>query len=223
MPPDDLFFFLRRVLFLYLCQGGQVDGERRAAPNLGVDADLAVMLADDAIDLGQPQPCALAKRLGGIEGLEEVGHDLIRDACAGVGYGECDPFAGGEVGQRRRTAGCHAYLVEMDRQLAAIGHGVSAVDNQVEQSLLDLRGITPDPKRARSHFQGEAHVLRDGALKDGEHLVQEVDQVQVLLQAGRLPREIQDALDEMRPALCLLGDMMEVRDHIGGQVRIHEL
>ena len=53
-------------------QRWQIDGEPGTHPHLAVHLDLAPVLLDDAVNLRQAQASALADRLGGEEGVEDV-------------------------------------------------------------------------------------------------------------------------------------------------------
>jgi hypothetical protein len=64
---------------------GQVDLERRAAPGLTVDPDVAAALLHDPVDRRQPQPDPLALPLGGKEGLEDPGPGVRVHPDADVG------------------------------------------------------------------------------------------------------------------------------------------
>jgi hypothetical protein len=63
----------------------QVDAEGRALARLGVDADVAAHLPDDAMARGQAEARALAQLLGREERLEQVRPDLVGHADSGVG------------------------------------------------------------------------------------------------------------------------------------------
>jgi hypothetical protein len=54
-------------------------------PTSRIHRDEAAGLLDDAVDGGQPQAGALAHRLGGEEGIENLAEDFLGDAGAGVG------------------------------------------------------------------------------------------------------------------------------------------
>ncbi len=62
---------------------------------LPIHGDEAAGLLDDAIDGGQPQTRALAHRLGGEEGIEDLALNLLGHADAGVGDFDADISPGG--------------------------------------------------------------------------------------------------------------------------------
>src|SRR5687768_1362204 len=62
----------------------QVDGDRSAAAEHGVDRRRSLRLASEAIDLGEPQSGAFARILGGEERLEHFGKLLWRDPLSGI-------------------------------------------------------------------------------------------------------------------------------------------
>lgn len=61
----------------FLFDQRQVDGERRALSFDAVNCDVAIVLANDAVDLGQTQPGTPTRPLRGVEGLEYVLHHLF--------------------------------------------------------------------------------------------------------------------------------------------------
>ena len=65
---------------------------------------MTVVLFDGAIYLGQPQAGALARLLGGEEGIKDVGLHFRQDTETGVGHRQAYPLAGFHLGQGRRVA-----------------------------------------------------------------------------------------------------------------------
>ena len=70
---------------------------------------------------------------------------LRRNAGAGVAHRQTDELAGARLGMRR-AAGAASKLDRLggDAQLAAVGHGVAGVDDQVDEHLLDHAGVGLD-------------------------------------------------------------------------------
>ncbi|MPN53501.1 hypothetical protein SDC9_201165 [bioreactor metagenome] len=102
----------------------QPDPEHAALARRAADVDAPPVLADDVIGHRQAESGPLADRLGGVEGLEDVLHDLRRHALAGVF--DLDP---GKARVGAGTEGDGAVLVD----------GVGCVDQQVHHHLVDLR------------------------------------------------------------------------------------
>lgn len=137
----------------FLRRRGQVKGEGRPLADLGLHVDPPLVVLDDFLADGQPQPgplgLAVAGRApGGEEGLEDLADVLLRDARAGVDHLEPNLVAGLAVESttlgRRRLDG--------DRPAAAAEHGVSGVDEQVEQDLLQLDRVPPDRQPRRDLY-----------------------------------------------------------------------
>ena len=126
----------------------EVEAHRRALADLGIDPHLPARLPGEAVDHRQPEPGALADRLGGEERIEGARDHVGRHAGAGVGDAERD------VLPRRQVALARGALVEpfvggLDGEAAAVGHGVARVDAEVEQRVLELRADRPAPATGR--------------------------------------------------------------------------
>ncbi len=124
----------------------QEDLERRAAADFRDRIDVAARLLDDAVDRGEAEARALAFDLGGVEGLEDLLHDLRRDACAIVDHFDQHIVALGHVreavlagrrGIRPRGAdGEVAPAILLDHGVARVGAEVG--DRGFELVLVDL-------------------------------------------------------------------------------------
>lgn len=80
---------------------------------------------------GQTEPGTVLLALGRVEGGENVGAGLGRDAGATVGKGDLDLAPDPP----------HPHS---DLALAAQGHGIHAVLEQVDEHLLQLHAVAPD-------------------------------------------------------------------------------
>ncbi len=69
---------------------------------------------------------------------------LRRNTCAAVTHGQADP---GRVRSAPPPVRLHR-----DRQRASMRHGLDRIHDQIQQDLLDLRRITPDPRSKRIRF-----------------------------------------------------------------------
>src|SRR5690606_8379393 len=132
---------------------------------LGVIAhvEAAAQVAHDAIGNRQPQPEALADRLGGEEGLEYLVQMLTIDTAAAVGDAQ-PPFV--------------PVAAAIDAQLpnAAALHGVQRIVQQVDQYLLQADRIATDPGVGR-YLTANVHGLAADAWAEQlqrlfQHLVQ---------------------------------------------------
>ena len=95
----------------------QVDFKGAAFAGLAVNADEAAMGLNDGMGGGQSQPGALADIPGGEEWFEDTLEIIRGNAMAGV------DDAGAEVGT---------------------GHGIAGVDDEVENNLMELGGVSGD-------------------------------------------------------------------------------
>jgi len=116
----------RRVL-----HPGQIDLERRPAPHLAVDFDVAAALLHDAMDRRQPQSSPFTNSLGGEERFEDVPARLCIHAHAGVAHRQHD--VGARVRPRTRfdLALAPFHQPRLNRDLAAPRHRVPRVRRQV--------------------------------------------------------------------------------------------
>ena len=116
---------------------GQDHVDRRAAADLARDQQAAARLLDEAEHHRQPQPGALAGLLGGVERLGDLLDLALGDAVALVGDADAQIISRrqrwrvGQVGLAR--------LADRHGHLAAVGHGVARVEDEVEQREFELR------------------------------------------------------------------------------------
>ena len=106
-----------------------------------VDIDEAAGLLDDAVDGGEPESGALAHLFGREERLEYLVDDRCRDAGAGI-----DDFDQHVVGRGHALGVIALALLAGDvggaqREPAALGHGVTGVDREVHDHLLELGNV----------------------------------------------------------------------------------
>ena len=124
-----------------------------------MDADVAAALLYDAVDGSQTQPRSSASFLRCEEGLEDA--RLHRWAHAGSGVADRQ----GHIGTRLEP--CLPWcvvLVEihfgcLDCECAAVRHGVTGVDDEVHDDLLDLARVRFDEAWFRVHSENELYVL----------------------------------------------------------------
>ena len=143
-------------------------------PDFAVHGDEAAGLLDDAVDGGQAQARALAHRLGGEEGIEDLALDLLGHADAGIGHFDADIVAGRhDRGAQRRRLG-HRLVGGLDGDGAALRHGVAGIDHQIDDGVAKLRlvGMNRPEIVAALHIQADAF-----AHQPAQHLGQFADRV----------------------------------------------
>src|SRR5436305_2212337 len=111
----------------------QGDAEGGPTPLTAADADRAAMVLDDAVRDPQAQASPLLV-LGREERLENVSLDLLRHTFAGVADHDVHRLA-----QQKILVGAVRYAGGHGN-IAALGHGLLGVEQDVEQDLLDLVG-----------------------------------------------------------------------------------
>jgi len=105
---------------------GQSHRERATFACLTPHFDCATMSLNEGLADCQPQSNPLC--LSGEERLEHLPHVLLRDAHPGVGEGNCHSL---------RTC-----KFRLDSQLAALGHRLDGVEDEVSEDLTELNGIS---------------------------------------------------------------------------------
>ena len=103
----------------------------------GGDLDPAGMLFNDAIHGGEPQTGSLPRLLGGKKRFEYVGQMLGRNATAVILYPEPEKLPNSSLGVGCRMLRIHCDRCRPDSQPPAIDHGITGVDRQIHQDLLD--------------------------------------------------------------------------------------
>ena len=114
----------------------QVDVEVRAAADLAGAFDPALVLLDDAEHHRQSQAGALARPLGGEEGVEDARADVGRDALAGVGDAQADELARPSFEMLLDERLVEHGVGGFQPQHAALRHGVAGVQAQVHEHLV---------------------------------------------------------------------------------------
>ena len=170
--------------------------DRGAFARRAFDPRRAARLARHAVDHRQAEPGALADLLGGEEGLERAGGDVLGHSGAGVADGQLDIAAVVELG-----VAADLDLAGGEGQHSAVGHGVAGVDGEVEHGDLELGRVG----HHRQHLLVEVEALLDAR---AEHVAQQ--RAHVLDQrrdVGRPhlepldPAERQQLAGQPRPAL----------------------
>ena len=138
----------------------QEDAEGGPLAHPGVHGDPAVRLLDDAVDRGQAQPRALAHRLGREEGVEDLVHDLRRDAGAVVGHLDQRLVAVGDgIAHRLGLLLGQARGADLDLAAAVGADRVAGVDRQVHDGGLELAAVGAHLGQVAAVVSGELDVL----------------------------------------------------------------
>lgn len=106
-------------------------GQNAAVRAVG-DLDAAAVLADDAPANGEAQAGAVADRLGGEEGIEDVVQVLLGDAGAGVG----------NLQPHRLFFRCRAHAEDAS---AHLGQRMASIGEEVDEDLLEAVALARDP------------------------------------------------------------------------------
>ena len=154
----------------------QVNLDRRAFTDLAVDLHVAAGLLDEAVHLAEPKAGALARLLGGEEGLERMLHNVVGHADPVVGDGDQNILAGLHVAVPAAIGVVEVGVGGLDRELAALGHCVPRVDRKVHQDGFQLGRIGLDRPQAAAADHLEFDFFAQGALqKVGQPADQPVD------------------------------------------------
>ena len=206
----------RRRRFKIARIDGQEDAESRAASWPGVDMDPAIGLLDDAIDGRQPQPRALADRLGGEEGFENLGEGLGGNARAIVGHfnqGAALRRRGGEAQLDRfglgQTAGGDSHLALAPVKSAMTAKRVAGVDGQIHHRRLQLALVGADHGQVAAIIGDKADILAQEAAQQHLEFADQFSQIQLLALDGLLARKGQQFLDEVSRAHAGLADFRQ--------------
>ena len=143
----------------------QVDLEGGAFASFAVDPDVAFTLFDNAVHRGEAKPGAL-QSFGGIEGLEDVALGVGVHAHAGVADGEHHVVAGLHRHMQTGVVRVELDVGRLNGQVSALRHGVTGIDRQVHDDLLDLARIGFDGAEIGTWNHDEVNVFAD---QPGQH------------------------------------------------------
>jgi len=135
-----------------------------------------------AVDRRQAHADALALGLGCKKGLEDV--PLHLDVHAGAAVGDTDPdgraatFAAIGVEHLTRGRGHHVVHVDgRDTQLAALGHGVAGVGDEVQEGVVQQARIAGHLRLAGRQIELQLDIGGEAEPQLGDHLVDDLVQV----------------------------------------------
>src|ERR1700686_440151 len=126
----------------------QIDFHRRTFTDFAVDFDVTAALFDEAIDLAQPQPGALAGVLGSEERLERAGENLAAHAGAGIADRNLHILAGADVRILTAIFLVQVGVVRLYGELAAVRHRVAGIHRKIEDRGFQLGRIRFDRPKA---------------------------------------------------------------------------
>ncbi|MNS80419.1 hypothetical protein D3C72_1140980 [compost metagenome] len=132
----------------------------------------AARLLGEPVDHRQAQPRALAQGLGGEEGIEGMGQHVRRHPAAHVRDGDFNELSWADAGIRTQRGLIQLRIQCRNGQLAAIGHGVASVDDQVQQRILKLIAVAPHRPQVRLQLEPQPHALARVAMKQVAHGLQ---------------------------------------------------
>ncbi len=196
----------RRILLAPLHAGvgaRQVDLDRGADPRLALDLDAAARLLDEAVDHGEAQAGAAPRTLGGEEGLEDALDHRLLHAAAGVGDRQHHAIAVGRV----------VDVAGLDGQDAAlVGHGVAAIDGEIDQRRFDLGRIDEGAPQAGFEVDLDTDQFAHHRPQHAHQARHQIGQFDRLGAARLLAGEIQQLADQLgavqRAAQRVLGALV---------------
>src|ERR1700733_12768352 len=150
-------------------QARQINFDRRALSNLAVNSYVTAGLLHEAIDLGQTQAGAVTDILRGEKGLESLGYGFPGHANAVVGDGQHDVLARDPLRLTDRIALIERYVRRLDRQLAAVRHGISRVHRQIDDRYFQLVRIDIGPPETGRHHRFNGDLLADRSMQQIRH------------------------------------------------------
>ena len=145
----------------------KVERHRGATARRGVDRDAAAMLADEGEDLAEAEARALARFLGGEEGLEDALGDLGRHAAAVVGDAERDVLARLAAADRLRFQHGRA---RHDADRAAAVDRVARVDREVEDDVLELDAVGADAPAVGAVLRDQGDAVAQRPVEQVRHV-----------------------------------------------------
>ena len=125
-------------LFNFFNMPRQVDFYGRTFPSLAVYIYKSVILFDDSIDRGNPQPRALAHLLGREKGIEDMAQYFLVHAAAIVAYLEKNIIARQKAGTHGTVIFIKRHVMGFDGDFSYILYSITRIAAQVCQNLVDL-------------------------------------------------------------------------------------
>ena len=171
---------------------------------------MAAALLDDPVDGREAEPSPLADALGREERLEEVGLGLGVHPHSRVAHGEKHVRAGVDVGLLAGIRLVQLDVRGLDGEPPSLRHGVPRVDGQVQDDLLELPRVGPDPAEHGFRRRDEVDVLADQPPEQRLHPSHHDVHVEHPRLEDLLPAKRQELLGERGGAARGLGDQVDV-------------
>ena len=210
-----LFFGLRNM-------ARQEDAEGGAAAFGRIAEYPAAGLLDDAIDHRQAKPGALADLLGREERLENLVHNVGGNAGAGVLHLDGDIVGG----HQRRFAEARAFgrgdVLRAQGDLAAVGHGVARIDDEIHHNLLELVDVRLHQPQVAPVLQVQIDLLAHKAAQQHLQVGQHVAQLQHLRAERLAAREGEQLTRQRGGAVRVLLDLHDVLEGRIGRAMVGE-
>ncbi len=146
-----------------VANGAQKNIDLGPFARLGFNRDLSQILLHNSIHRGQTQAGAPSQALGGVEGFKRMETRLFvhAHACVADMDGEILADADAARGQEHRTKD----ILGFDEQLATVGHGITRVDHDVEDNLLEV-GLVHHHRTAGAQVHHQLHVFSNQTGQD---------------------------------------------------------
>src|SRR5208283_3768496 len=130
----------RAQLFGGIFHARQVNVESCARSELTFGEDVSIALLDDAVDGGEAEAGAFSFFLGGKERLKDAGLGFLVHALAGIGNRDHGIASGLDKTVFAEVL-AHGNVGALQSELAAFGHGIFGIDDQVHDDLLKLADV----------------------------------------------------------------------------------
>ncbi len=140
----------------------------------------------------------MADRLGGEERLEHAGQHLGAHAAAGIGQAKADVAASGKVAH---LALAQLGVAGFQQQRAAVGHRVTGIDDQVEQSAFQLVLVAGDRPQAGLQLVADLDMAAQRAAEQVVHRFDQLIEFDALEVQWLTPGEGEQAVGQCRGAV----------------------
>src|SRR5579863_4054808 len=119
----------------------KIDFDHRSNAHFTRNIDATAALVHGTVDRCQTEPSSFVCVLGREKRFEEMGLGFLVHAVAGVAYGKHRVSPGLHSGVLAAPRRVQIGICSLNRQIAAEGHGVPCVKNQIHDDLFQLGGI----------------------------------------------------------------------------------
>ena len=127
---------------------GQFDDHRRPLSFLALNFNLAVVPVDDSVTHGQPEPRSLFFGLSGEKRIEDAPQVFLRNAAAPIRKADL-------------PKGIPGIKLARHGQLAATGHGVGGIEEDIHEDLLDLVAVHQNHRKFGRQILSKGDILEN--------------------------------------------------------------